>query len=521
MRVRTLEILILAIVYLGALWLWTLPFQENTLPYGEGDATSHFVVADTQSQTDKPITTLPYYIDVRYGWDNKFRMHTLWYHPPYHMNFALLQILGGHRFLPVFFFNAILCTSMLFTVYFLVRRLFGFMPAILSAILLIFSGRDYMVYLWGQWPERISYALIPLILYCYFIYTESILENKQKPRYLYVLAFLLGVNFYVHPVGLFHTIAAIGLYSVVLLIKERRLMFKWKHAGIAVFIFLVMAAMFPLQTASVGIATVKEKAFEGNFMNLGRLFEWYPDAEQFVGGVPVTYFSYAFNNGTWTIPFLLVGILALALRRKRKDWLMLTWLISFYVMTHLDVIGKGRVHRSMAAEAHILYPLIAIGFTWLVSLIRLKRPLRTYLKVGASIAFIIVAIMINGKVAYSNLHNAYGGISRLTEPQLNVALWLKDNLGEFDKIEDFGTLTISKKRFIQYIGNRHIIKSNFKDDFDIPTHVMLDYSDLAVLQQIPEYRQQIEGMLQIEAQLENMTLQYDKENIKVYKLEAS
>ncbi|MFH1409356.1 MAG: DUF6541 family protein [Nanoarchaeota archaeon] len=522
--VSKVELFIILAIYLGALWLWTQPIQENQLPYGEADAASHFVVADAQSSSDHSLTTLPYYIDVRYGWDNQFRPHTLWYHPPYHMNFALLQIFSGSRFLPIYLFNAILCTIMVLGTYFFMRKLFGLLPAILSSILLIFSGRDYMVFLWGQWPERISYAFIPIILYAYFKYTEGYFAGKPKAYYLSVMGILIGVNFYLHPGGLFHTLAALGVFTLVLLIKERKIPFRWKHLAIAAFIFIVMAAAFPFQTMSVIKLTQTEKADAKNLGKISRLFEWYPDAADFNGAVPPTYFSYKDMNGIWTLPFLLAGIVLLLIRRKRQDWLLLSWLLSLYIMIHLDVIGKGRVHRSLAAEAHIFYPIIAIGFVWLITylikIMKLPKPVRPFLKMAAAIIFIIVAIMVNGKAAYGTLHNAYGGISRITPAQVEVAEWMKGHLADDALTEDFGTLTITKKRFMQFIAHRHLVKINFDDDLTEPDHLLFDYSDLVYLQQDPRYAPQITAMQEQELLLEGKaTLLYDKNLIKVFKLE--
>ena len=40
-------------VYLFALYIWTLPFQDSKIPYGEWDAISHWELGDFIAQRDK------------------------------------------------------------------------------------------------------------------------------------------------------------------------------------------------------------------------------------------------------------------------------------------------------------------------------------------------------------------------------------------------------------------------------------------------------------------------------------
>jgi len=50
-----LEIALAVILYLAAIYLWSLPFQKNSMPYGETDSGTHFTLGDYMAQTDKPI----------------------------------------------------------------------------------------------------------------------------------------------------------------------------------------------------------------------------------------------------------------------------------------------------------------------------------------------------------------------------------------------------------------------------------------------------------------------------------
>src|SRR3990167_8954817 len=193
-----LQTLLFIAVYLFAIYFWTQPLQERKLPYGEYDAMSHFEVADYIAYNDKSFMQLPPYIDLRYGEDNKFRPHTLWYPPTFHASLAAAEVFGGDRIISTFLLNAVMASFVLITVYFVINSLFGFLPAILSSLLLIFSPRDFMPYLWGQWPERFAYAFIPIILYCFYRYFIGNSKENKAPLYLYLTAIFLGLTILVH-----------------------------------------------------------------------------------------------------------------------------------------------------------------------------------------------------------------------------------------------------------------------------------------------------------------------------------
>ena len=151
-------------IYLFSLYLWTLPFQNNKAPYGEFDAISHWELGDFIAQSDRTFVYLPPFLDFSYGDDNRYKPHTLWYHPQFHTDLAIISSFSADRMVPIFLTNAIFASAILISVFFVINRMFGFLPAILSSFILAFSMRDIMPYLWGQWPERFAYAFIPIIL---------------------------------------------------------------------------------------------------------------------------------------------------------------------------------------------------------------------------------------------------------------------------------------------------------------------------------------------------------------------
>lgn len=487
------------------------------MPYGEVDAASHYAVADYTKLADRSITTLPYYIDMRYGGDNKFEQHVLWYPPPFHTGLAIAAVFGGEGYAPIFIANAIFCSLIILSIYFIMRKFFGFEAALVSSLLLIFSMRDIMVFLWGQWPERMGFAYLPLILYCFYKYCTSYLNNKEKRIYIYIMPLLLAVNFFIHPMDFFHSVAALVVLGLFFLLKERRLFFSIKHVFAAIILFLFILSIFPSQTLNVFIRTQsdEEGGSKGDFT---RLFYWFkPQKDN--AGVPQSYFSYKEMIGPyWTIPFILVGVLFLLLRRNRKDLVMLAWLVSLYIMIHLDVLGKGRVHRSLSGTAHLFYPLIVLGIIYFISLIPVVKGYKSIIKYGVLVVFSILMIFSIGVAANKSLGEAYGGISRVNSYQSELMGWLiESDVPKDAQMYHVGAISPTKTRWMWMAGHRFIATypQHKMEDYNI-THVIIDYSDFALIgnqEAVNQVKQwEIENLV-------NSSLIYDKDYLKVYKLE--
>lgn len=514
-----IETTIFIILYLTALYLWTLPIRQNHAPYGEFDAMSHFEVADYMSGTDKSIVYLPPYIDIRYGVDNSYKPHTLWYYPPFHTSFAIMQIIGGERIVPVYLTNAIFATAIIISVYFVIRSLFGFLPAILSSLLLVFSPRDFLPYLWGQWPERLGYAFIPLILYCYYRYFTSYCDNEPKPAYIYVMSLLFAINMLIHPLVFFHSVFGLIVLAAFLAIKERKFPFSFKHVLVSAIIVIALFAIFPLQTGNVIVQFFQESSPAKS--DFSRVFRWSFDPESFRGSVPPNYFYFNEMNGLWTMPFIFLGIIFLVLRRERRDLFLLAWLVSLYLVLHRDFFGSIIfLHRSLSASAHIFAPLTAIGMLYISSAFKIPRNYSTYLKYILVAVFVYLAISVNGKYAYPILKNAYAGIQRINPAQIEASGWLMQNLDENENVTLVGTLMFQKSRWIAAVSQRVI---NYFPEFSLNDprfvnflhngHFMIDYSDQLLLNNIAaiEQLQAFESLA-----LKNHTLLYDKDNIRIY-----
>jgi len=515
---KKLETIIVTALCLFAIYMWTLPIQKDNLPYGEVDAGAHFSLGDYMGQNNKVMLFLPYYIDLRYGGDNSFMPHTIWYPPVYHTNLAIMQIIGGERIIPIYLLVSILSSSVVLIMYIIIKKLYGFWSAILSSFLLVFSMRDILNFLWGQWPERISYYIVPLALYAFYKYCYSCIENEKRKEYIYIAALLFAISFLIHPMGLFYSASAVLVFLVLFLIKEKKWIFNSKEILIAAIIFILIISIFPIQLGNV-IMRLNEKNQAEN-APLISLFKWSKDPSKYVGAMPEDYFSYSKMHGIWTMPLLIIGLFILLIRRNKEDIFILSWLIAVYIMVHLDVIGKGGFsHRSLSASAHIFSPIIAIGLLSIPKLFKsINKNVYITIKYGLIILFLVLAININGKQAYSQLSGAYSVPLRMTEPQYEVSEWMRSNLDVNADIEDIGTLNLAKKRWIQYVSQRHINHINNFDENITSNYVLLDYSDAFILRNYQGFEQQISEIQTYEKNMSGYPLIYDKNNIRVYKV---
>lgn len=524
---------IFTLIYLFAIYLWTLPFQDNSVPYGEFDAISHWELGDFIAQQDRTFVYLPPFLDYSYGKDNKFKPHTLWYHPPFHTDLAIISSFSSARMIPIFLTNAIFATSILISVFFVIRNLFGFLPAILSSFLLTFSMRDIMPYLWGQWPERFGYAFVPLILYCFYVYCTAYSKENNKPLYLYIMGILLAVELMVHPLSFFHSLVGLFVLGVILTIKLRKIPLNWKHISITLLLFLFLFFIFPYQSGNVIKSFTEDSKREQEYPSISRIFHWSPNPEDFTGSVPESYFSFKEMHGLWTLPFLLLGIFILAVRRKNSSIFLLAWLISLYLVLHRDFIGKFFfLHRSLSATAHVFVPITIIGALSISSLIKLPRNYNI-LRYGIVILVVTLVLVYSFPPARSSLDTAYDApFSRLNEAEMEVSEWLKDNLREDENVSIIGVPSQIMQKVWWMASYSHrtsfffegfLTWKTYKENREetirhhlLNDHIVVDYSDIALLSD----RSFLEQWQLFERQnLANHTLLYDKNNIRVYKYE--
>jgi len=183
-------------------------------------------------------------------------------------------------------------------------------------------------------------------------------------------------------------------------------------------------------------------------------------------------------------------------------------------------LGPGRPERSLAASAHVFYPLIAIGLISLLvrlnSVIKISKKFKLTLKYSLILLFIIFVFSFNFNPAYSQLKGAYNGVIRVTPVQYEVGEWIRDNTAFNANISTVGVLIMQKDRWMRYIAWRYI-RAYKPEHPSPPDYMLIDYSDFAAigdmkkLQEIALFEEKIKV---------NNTVVYDEDNIKVYKIES-
>ena len=526
---KKIELFLVAALYLTALYIWTLPIQKNSMPFGDVDASSHFTIGDYMASQDRSILEIPYPVTFRYWGQNAFFPDYLWYPPQYWTNTGIAQVLGGERIMPVFILIAVLTSIIILSSYLLIRDLFGFWPAFLSSFLLIFSTRDFMIYLFGQWPQSLSFAFTPLVLYCFYQYHKSYKESKPKPIYLYLMAMFLSAQFFFHPQGMIASAGALIAYNLILSIKNRKIPFSFKHLIISIILFAVVSSAFAPLNVGEFFSSLAEKQSEsqGSAFQFDKLFKWYQGIKG-DPGIPDFYFTYNETHGSllenvkntllawWTLPFLLIGLFILAYRRREEDYLLLAWFISYYLLTRMVVWGFGsRDIRMFAYEAHVFYPIIAIGLLSLSSLQK-QEAFKKYLKFGLIALFLILAVSINGKSAYEVLKSQQNSIGRISQPQYEAAEWIREKLPAKAGIYDYGTLGFqnfaAKIKWLLVLSQRHFIVGN--DQLNMTNYVFVDYTDAIALGN----QNYFNAIKNFEMQFQNATPIYNKNNIRVYQV---
>jgi len=504
--VETGAVLLLIVL---TLYMWTLPFQENRMPYGDVDSSTHFTLADYMRDTDKPLYELPYYLspdipEVR-GYGN-LNDGKIWYPPQFHVNGAIMQILGGGRFVSFYIFLALVCSSIVFTTYFLVRKLFGFLPAFISSFMLIFSTRDILWYTWGQWPQVASFGITPLVIYAYYKYATSTLRKQSKPVYLAISILLMVTQFFFHPQGMLGSAVIMVLFTAFMIMKEKRLPFKLRHIFIILIVFAVV--FLPFSNIVIGKSGMAKNPLRILTYIDQPLLSW-PKAPP-NAGVPQSYYSFTqMHNGIWVLPLILLGIVYLIIRRRSQELLLLAWVVQLYIMLHFF----GRSERFLETEAHIFYPLIAIFIISIPQFFKLGD-IRKYIKYGIAACFLILIIFTHAKPAHSLLKQSYAGLARITPYQYEMAGELRELLPERSTSLIMGTLIYTKQKWMRGLSYRSMV-FDIKH-LNVSDHVILDYSDILLIKD----QGRMQNLQSFEQQLidANYTRILDRDIMKVYKI---
>ena len=504
------------------------------MPFGENDAAHQFGKADAMTWMDKAPREMPHFLAMWYR-HNPNDFYAPIYPAPVAINIAMMQILAQQRFQPVNLYYAVTCCFMtIAAVYLLLRKTFGFLTAFLSGFFLVFMLRNIYFYLWGQRPALIALSFVPLTIYCFYKYMASYVSNKEKPAYIYIVGVFFGIMAYLHPTSVVAAVFPIMLLTILFWIKNKRIPFSIKSSFIAVILFVVIFS--PFLPDILGQSSVRRITP----ITISSFLHWYVFPNQ----NPPNPFLYSFremNGGYWTVPFIIIGIAVLVLRKSDKDLVMLSWLVGLYLALHIGTIFvHSRSNRILTSSAHVLWPIAVIGLLSIPSLLGLRNPVKKYLKYFLIGLFLILVINFNAKPAMNLLKESYKPYLRVTPPQLKVAEWIDQNLPEYALLYIAGPMTYPKQQWIHVLSHRAMqteaifknLKTAQEASKDIPVqnrigYVVVDYSDAALMLSSPDPRAQQRGMAlhqhlqRFEESLNttlNATLIYNRDKVKVYKL---
>ena len=214
----------------------------------------------------------------------------------------------------------------------------------------------------------------------------------------------------------------------------------------------------------------------------------------------------------------MIGLFVLFSRRNEKDWVYLSWLAAFYFLTRLVVFGIGnRDIRMFAFEAHVFYPIIAIGLLAIPSFFPVGEKHKAYLKYGLVVLFLLLAVFVNGKSAWNTLESQQQSVGRVNPSQYEAAVWIKDNIPMESTIYDFGTLGFqnyaAKVKWLNVLSQHNfVLEDRYLNQTE---YVLVDYTDALNLGDT-SYRDAIQ---QWESQrFDPSQAIYNKNNIRVYRV---
>ena len=537
------DIAAISVLFIIAFSLWTIPAQNDPSPFGEIDAAYHFSIGDYIASSDKPVYYLPFYIGQLWYNLSSLGPNAPFQPPPNHYNYALIAVGGGDRFAPFSIYAAIASFLGIFSVYFLIRKLYGRAAAIAASAGLIFSLREMLVYFFGQHPTTISFVILPVILYAFYKYLDGYYNKEASIKYLYATAFLLGSQYLLHLQGFFLSAAALAFFALFMLIKHRKLPLiksDFRHLAAIALIFLLIA----LPVASIYLAMASSYS-ASEPPDYSRILKWGTGA---VDGWSPTFTDFPGNYPFILLPFLFLGIFFCILRRRSKDLLMLSWLAAVYAALHADLftgVALYRAVRYLIAEPALFYSLIAIGITsltaFLSAFITASPRIKEIAKYALAGIVVIILVQSNYADAKNNLESQYPGILRVTQEQSELAGWMRENLPEnayayyFPSYQksNLGNLPDRKARWLLAYSQRYVdpfYEGSFADNphvRDSDFYAVFDYSDLGViLSSPPNYlqagaQQAVVNMNRLEEVNFNDTEPlYDFNEIRVYKLES-
>jgi hypothetical protein len=541
------------VLFILSLYLWTIPFQKNNLPFGEGDSAWHFSIGDHTSSSDKADFRLPYYVGAwYYGFNTILGPFAPEYPPSNHINYALMQDFGGERFVPFLIYRAIASFLGIFAVFFMVSRLFGNLPGFIAGLGLSFSIREQLTSMFGQQPTLTSLIITPVATYAWYMYLTSVYSpdntSGDKKPYLFITIALLASQFMLHLQGLVSSAIIIAFFTIAMAIKSRKLPISkanWKSLLLASIIFIAIAA--PFAAIYLGVPDATSAGFSAK--NLGRLLQWGVNPDLVQGSFPPSSVLFSAEYSSKIVPFLVVGLLLLALRiflvkNNSKELFLLSWLLGTYIMLHFDVIagtGIPRMVRNLVLENYIFFTLIAVSIVWLPQTIAAVVKLDKRIVSGAKYALAALLVFLIFVAGYTTtkdrMSSSYAGIERITPLQAEFASdyigKLPENAFIYDVVipgdtgSSYRVFRYPKMRWMLAISQRYVGRERPEDSLTRianinEVYMLFDYSDILLFESNPNFAsfgQALHNTLfSIETSMFNNTEPvYDFNNMRLYK----
>ena len=544
------ELIFLTLLFISAFYLWSIPLQKNPMPYSEHDGAYIFAYGDDMAYKDKtywitgnnPLSTSFWY--ARY--QEKYGPRSAYYPPTYNMDYAFAEIFGGARIVPAFIFIIISCTLGMFSIYLLIRKLYGTQIAMVVAISMLFSFREIMYYLWGQRHNLFAFVYIPIAIYSLYCYLKSFYEKKEKIVYLYLYSLMLLATYLAH----LSATAFLAPFTLMLIsyfiIKYRRLPIQKKNIKhyliISAILGVIIVLFFNTYFAGSGLESKGEDT-----LNFATLSKWLDRPDDNYNTNPVV-LDYKDNYiSIYTIIFLIAGITYMLIRRRDEDWVIIIAIVTLYLMFHLHFFGLSdknnyRIARFLMVESYFFYTALVVGILTIPDYFKIPAKVKRYIKYVLIIAYVIILVSTQGIKAYNTLSESYPEIMRITPNQLELANWIEQHIPPTSALDIRGTLTYPKARYIQVLSRRVIhysdeypekryviFKGIIKEGMNVPReyvngtdwiisidYIIFDYSDLMLLGAQADINQ----LQQMEKEVaKNATLLYDKNNIKVYRFD--
>ena len=470
-KIQIKDMIALTVLFLAAFWLWTLPLQNNPLPFGEHDGAYIFSYGDHMTYTgrssdivgDSPLSILFWYS----GYNSALGPTTLEYPPPYLMDYAFAQVFGGERIVPPYLFIAITSFLSIFSMYLLIRKLYGFEVAILTSMGIMFSFRAISLYLWGQRHNLFAFVYIPIAMYALYKYLKSFYDNNEKIVYLYLFVLMFLCTFLIHFGATIFLVPYLIILISLMAVKYKKLPLSRKIIKqYAIIMAIVLIVIAPFYLIYFGAENTN---IDLGLRDLGSFLYWNKVPETSYSMNP-QFSKYDVNYmGRWSLIPLFLGIAVLFIRRKDSDLVILSALLTLYIIFHLPAVGlvkfdSYRVGRFLAVETYFFYALMAIGLTSLPSFFPIPKLWKKYVKYILVILFLFLVIKIEGGDAYDSLNGAYPSISRITPAQYELTEWIQENVPEVSAIHFMGTLSYAKKAYIQVLSRRAGLRSDEKPE---------------------------------------------------------